>query len=161
MASAAGKQHASSCRGGEALCPTAADSRFVARIQHGNRWRIHGSEIGSPPIEGAGISQIDGWLSRAVLAQLRVRVVVVRIVAGRFAHYVQIPNPRLFPERAGEIGRTMLDLLVISPHPDDAELGMGGAILRLQSEGLRVGVLDLTDGEPTPHGSPEIRAKET
>lgn len=56
---------------------------------------------------------------------------------------------------------TPLDLLVIAPHPDDAELGMGGAILRFKSQGLRVGVLDLTDGEPTPYGSPELRAQET
>jgi bacillithiol biosynthesis deacetylase BshB1 len=55
----------------------------------------------------------------------------------------------------------MLDVLVISPHPDDAELGMGGAILKLKQDGLRVGVLDLTDGEPTPHGSTEKRASET
>ena len=55
----------------------------------------------------------------------------------------------------------MLDVLVVSPHPDDAELGMGGSILRLKSDGYSVGVLDLTDGEPTPHGSPEIRARET
>ena len=55
----------------------------------------------------------------------------------------------------------MLDLLVVAPHPADAELGMGGSLVRLLAEGLRVGVLDLTDGEPTPHGSPEIRAKET
>jgi bacillithiol biosynthesis deacetylase BshB1 len=55
----------------------------------------------------------------------------------------------------------MLDVLVIAPHPDDAELGMGGAILKLRGEGFRVGVLDLTDGEPTPHGSPQIRAEET
>ncbi|MGI9429284.1 MAG: bacillithiol biosynthesis deacetylase BshB1 [Bythopirellula sp.] len=55
----------------------------------------------------------------------------------------------------------MLDILVIAPHPDDAELGMGGAILKLKNEGLRVGVLDLTSGEPTPHGSLEIRAAET
>ncbi|NOY40582.1 MAG: bacillithiol biosynthesis deacetylase BshB1 [Planctomycetes bacterium] len=55
----------------------------------------------------------------------------------------------------------MLDILVIAPHPDDAELGMGGAILKFKSEGLRVGVLDLTNGEPTPHGSLEIRAQET
>jgi bacillithiol biosynthesis deacetylase BshB1 len=54
-----------------------------------------------------------------------------------------------------------LDALVIAPHPDDAELGMGGAILRMLAEGKRVGVLDLTDGEPTPHGSPLIRARET
>ncbi len=54
-----------------------------------------------------------------------------------------------------------VDVLVIAPHPDDAELGMAGAILRLRSEGWRVGVLDLTDGEPTPHGSRELRARET
>lgn len=55
----------------------------------------------------------------------------------------------------------MLDILVVSPHPDDAELGMGGAILKFKSEGLAVGILDLTNGEPTPQGSPEIRARET
>ncbi len=55
----------------------------------------------------------------------------------------------------------MLDILVVSPHPDDAELGMGGAILKFKAEGRRVGVLDLTNGEPTPFGSPETRAKET
>ena len=54
-----------------------------------------------------------------------------------------------------------LDYLVIAPHPDDAELGAGGTISVLLSQGRRVGVLDLTDGEPTPFGSPEIRARET
>ena len=38
---------------------------------------------------------------------------------------------------------------------------MAGAIVRMLSAGWRVGVLDLTSGEPTPHGSPEIRARET
>jgi bacillithiol biosynthesis deacetylase BshB1 len=33
--------------------------------------------------------------------------------------------------------------------------------LLLKAEGARVGVLDLTNGEPTPHGSPEIRQRET
>ncbi|MEE2825761.1 MAG: PIG-L family deacetylase, partial [Planctomycetota bacterium] len=54
-----------------------------------------------------------------------------------------------------------LDVLVIAPHPDDAELGMGGGILAMLAAGLRVGVLDLTDGEPTPFGSIERRAAET
>src|SRR5579864_2116377 len=54
-----------------------------------------------------------------------------------------------------------LDYLVIAAHPDDAELGAGGAILSLKAKGARVGVLDLTDGEPTPHGSVEIRRGET
>jgi bacillithiol biosynthesis deacetylase BshB1 len=55
----------------------------------------------------------------------------------------------------------MLDALVCAPHPDDAELGMAGTILRLKSQGFSVGVLDLTDGEPTPHGDRETRVKET
>ena len=54
-----------------------------------------------------------------------------------------------------------LDVLFVAPHPDDAELGAAGAILSLKAEGRRVGVLDLTSGEPTPHGSPEIRRAET
>jgi bacillithiol biosynthesis deacetylase BshB1 len=55
----------------------------------------------------------------------------------------------------------MLDYLVIAAHPDDAEIGVGGTMAHLLSQGRKVGVLDLTDGEPTPHGSPELRAKET
>ncbi len=55
----------------------------------------------------------------------------------------------------------MIDSLVIAPHPDDAELGAAGFILQLKAEGRRVGVLDLTSGEPTPHGTPALRAEET
>ena len=55
----------------------------------------------------------------------------------------------------------MLDVLVVAPHPDDAELGMAGAIMKFKDDGWRVGILDLTNGEPTPLGSPEIRARET
>ncbi len=54
-----------------------------------------------------------------------------------------------------------LDMLVIAPHPDDAELGMGGAIAKMIEIGWKVGVLDLTDGEPTPYGDLPTRAKET
>ena len=61
------------------------------------------------------------------------------------------PNPR----------QAVLDALVIAPHPDDAELGAGGTILKLLQAGKRVGVLDLTSGEPTPHGSRETRVRET
>ncbi len=56
---------------------------------------------------------------------------------------------------------TMLDILVVSPHPDDAELGMAGAMMKFRAEGLAVGILDLTDGEPTPFGAAEIRRRET
>lgn len=54
-----------------------------------------------------------------------------------------------------------LDFLVVAPHPDDAELGMGGTIAKMIAEEFRVGVLDLTTGEPTPHGSESIRRAET
>lgn len=55
----------------------------------------------------------------------------------------------------------MLDVLVVAPHPDDAELGMAGTILKLKADGMSVGVLDLTSGEPTPFGSPDTRRRET
>jgi bacillithiol biosynthesis deacetylase BshB1 len=55
----------------------------------------------------------------------------------------------------------MLDALIIAPHPDDAEIGMGGTLKKMQQDGLAVGVLDLTSGEPTPFGSAEIRIQET
>jgi len=51
--------------------------------------------------------------------------------------------------------------LVVAPHPDDAEIGMGGTIVALRKAGVRVVILDLSDGEPTPFGSPEVRAQET
>ncbi|OUT61764.1 MAG: bacillithiol biosynthesis deacetylase BshB1 [Rhodopirellula sp. TMED11] len=54
-----------------------------------------------------------------------------------------------------------LDMLVVAPHPDDAELGMGGTIIKMIQQGMRVGILDLTSGEPTPLGSEEIRQRET
>lgn len=54
-----------------------------------------------------------------------------------------------------------LDMLVIAPHPDDAELGMGGAIAKMIGLGWKVGILDLTNGEPTPFGDPVTRAAET
>lgn len=52
-------------------------------------------------------------------------------------------------------------MLVVAPHPDDAELGMGGAIAKMLDLGWRVGVLDLTSGEPTPFGDEVTRAAET
>jgi bacillithiol biosynthesis deacetylase BshB1 len=55
----------------------------------------------------------------------------------------------------------MLDALVVAPHPDDAELGMGGTIIRLLGQGWKVGILDLTSGEPTPLGSLDRRRRET
>lgn len=55
----------------------------------------------------------------------------------------------------------MATFLVIGPHPDDQELGMGGTIIRLAKQGHRVHIVDMTNGEPTPRGSVEIRARES
>lgn len=54
----------------------------------------------------------------------------------------------------------MANILVVGPHPDDQELGMGGTIIRLAEQGHDVLLLDMTNGEPTPLGSPEQREKE-
>ena len=53
-----------------------------------------------------------------------------------------------------------MNILVVGPHPDDQELGMGGTIARLAEQGHNVLLLDMTNGEPTPFGSPEVRAAE-
>ena len=54
----------------------------------------------------------------------------------------------------------MAQVLVVGPHPDDQELGMGGTIARLAEQGHDVVLLDMTDGEPTPFGDPVTRAQE-
>ncbi len=54
-----------------------------------------------------------------------------------------------------------LDVLVVAPHPDDAEISVGGTIVTCRQQGMRVGVVELTNGEPTPRGSVERRAAET
>lgn len=43
-----------------------------------------------------------------------------------------------------------LDVMVVSTHPDDAEIGCGGLMAKIASQGHHVGIIDLTDGEPTP-----------
>lgn len=54
----------------------------------------------------------------------------------------------------------MLDFLVVSPHPDDAELGLGGSLARAHAEGRSTGIVDLTRGEAATKGTPEERALE-
>lgn len=54
----------------------------------------------------------------------------------------------------------MASILVIGPHPDDQELGMGGTIVKLARQGHQVHIIDMTNGEPTPRGSVETRAAE-
>lgn len=53
-----------------------------------------------------------------------------------------------------------LDLLILPVHPDDAELGCAGTILKHLAMGKKVGIADLTRGELGTRGSAEIRDRE-
>lgn len=53
-----------------------------------------------------------------------------------------------------------LDILVLPVHPDDAELGCAGVILKHNAMGNKTGIVDLTRGELGTRGTPEIRLKE-
>lgn len=57
--------------------------------------------------------------------------------------------------------QTIKRVLVVAPHPDDAEIAIGGMIISLCKHGIDVHVADLTNGEPTPHGTVEIRKRES
>lgn len=43
-----------------------------------------------------------------------------------------------------------VEVVAIGAHPDDVELGIGGTLARLAKEGIRTGIIDLTNAEPTP-----------
>ena len=51
-------------------------------------------------------------------------------------------------------------MVAVGPHPDDLEITCGGTLALLVKQGYKVGMLDLTTGEPTPRGTLEIRARE-
>lgn len=53
-----------------------------------------------------------------------------------------------------------VDILAIGAHPDDVELGCGGTIAKLISEGKKVAIVDLTQGELGTRGTNETRAIE-
>jgi LmbE family N-acetylglucosaminyl deacetylase len=54
-----------------------------------------------------------------------------------------------------------LDVIAVGAHPDDLEITCGGTIAKLVRQGYRVGMIDLTDGEPTPLSpGPEVRLAE-
>ena len=54
-----------------------------------------------------------------------------------------------------------LDILVFAVHPDDAELGCSGTILKHIAAGQKVGSVDLTRGELGTRGTAETRDQET
>lgn len=54
-----------------------------------------------------------------------------------------------------------IDILAVGAHPDDIEIACGGTLAKLIEQGHRVGIIDLTDGEPTPGSpGPEFRLAE-
>jgi len=54
-----------------------------------------------------------------------------------------------------------LDVIAVGAHPDDAEIACGGTLARLVQQGYKVGIIDLTDGEPTPNSpGPHVRLEE-
>lgn len=52
------------------------------------------------------------------------------------------------------------DILAFGAHPDDVELGCGGTVAKLVSEGKSVAIVDLTEGELGTRGSRETRNEE-
>jgi bacillithiol biosynthesis deacetylase BshB1 len=53
------------------------------------------------------------------------------------------------------------DVVAVGAHPDDVEIAVGGTLAAMARRGYRVGIVDLTDGEPTPGSpGPEVRLAE-
>ena len=60
-----------------------------------------------------------------------------------------------------EVQDPELDLIAVGAHPDDVEIACGGTLARLARKGYAVGIVDLTDGEPTPQSpGPDVRLAE-
>lgn len=79
----------------------------------------------------------------------------------------RVPRPRQLPTVERETpphsalhAPHVLDLLVLAPHPDDAEIGAGGLLARLAREGWRVGVVDMTGAQWGTKGDPDTRMSE-
>ena len=61
----------------------------------------------------------------------------------------------------GEASDVELDVIAVGAHPDDVEIACGGTLARLVRKGYQVGIVDLTDGEPTPLSpGPDVRLEE-
>jgi bacillithiol biosynthesis deacetylase BshB1 len=55
---------------------------------------------------------------------------------------------------------SQVDILAVFAHPDDAELTVGGTLLKMKHLGYRTGALDVTAGEMGTRGTVEGRARE-
>lgn len=66
--------------------------------------------------------------------------------------FTAMPNSNDYPQ---------LDVIAVGAHPDDVEIACGGTLAKLSKQGYKIGIVDLTDGEPTPGSSgPEQRKQE-
>lgn len=60
-----------------------------------------------------------------------------------------------------EAAEEELDVIAVGAHPDDVEIACGGTLAKMVRQGYRVGIVDLTDGEPTPGSAgPDVRMEE-
>lgn len=59
------------------------------------------------------------------------------------------------------MSKEKFNIACVGSHPDDVDLSMGGTVLQMVENGHKVTIVDLSDGEPTPYGSPEMRQKES
>ncbi len=65
---------------------------------------------------------------------------------------------RLFDEEVPE----QWDVVAISTHPDDVEIGMGATLAKMSEMGYKVLIVDVTNGEPTPYTKgPKQRLEES
>jgi len=54
----------------------------------------------------------------------------------------------------------MLDILAFGAHPDDVEISAAGTLLKYASEGKKIGIVDLTEGELGTRGTVDTRYAE-
>ncbi len=53
-----------------------------------------------------------------------------------------------------------LDVLAVSPHPDDVELHCGGLMIRFADLGYATGIVDMSRGEKGTRGTVDVRKRE-
>jgi bacillithiol biosynthesis deacetylase BshB1 len=53
-----------------------------------------------------------------------------------------------------------VDVIFFGAHPDDVEICAGATVAKLVRDGLRVGIVDLTQGEMGTRGTPKLRQRE-